>query len=92
LVLLALQLGFLLPPLGYAVMMSSARESPPPRAGALARALAPAIAVIVAVFALSAWQPRIAHFFDAPAAAAAPALDEAEVERRLREMSGSRRQ
>jgi TRAP-type mannitol/chloroaromatic compound transport system permease large subunit len=92
LVLLALQLGFLLPPLGYAVMMSSARESPPPGAGALARALARAIAVIVAAFALTAWQPRIAHFFDAPATVSAPALDEAEVERRMREMSGSRRQ
>jgi hypothetical protein len=77
LVLLALQLGFLLPP---------------PGAGALARALARAIAVIVAAFALTAWQPRIAHFFDAPATVSAPALDEAEVERRMREMSGSRRQ
>jgi hypothetical protein len=78
--------------MGYAVVMSSARESPPPGAGALARALAPAIGVIVAVFALTAWQPRIAHAFDPGAAAATPALDDAEVERRMREMSGSRQQ
>jgi TRAP-type mannitol/chloroaromatic compound transport system permease large subunit len=94
LVLLALQLGFIVPPLGYAVMMSSAAETSPPRLRALASALWPTQAVILAVLALLVALPRLVHLADpsssAPAASAAPDADEAEIERRMREMSAPR--
>ena len=56
LTLLVLQLGFLLPPLGYAIVMSRAalREAPP--VAALARALAPQlVAQALLIAALLAW-------------------------------------
>jgi TRAP-type mannitol/chloroaromatic compound transport system permease large subunit len=74
LLLLVLQLSFLLPPLGYAVLMARSRAGLPRVAnGPLLKALAPfllaQLAVAVVVFA---W-PRITHLLDdAPVAAQAP--------------------
>jgi len=62
LALLVLQLGFLLPPLGYAIVMSrlALRDAPP--LGALARALAPQlVAQALLIAALLAW-PALTHF------------------------------
>jgi TRAP-type mannitol/chloroaromatic compound transport system permease large subunit len=62
LTLLVLQLGFLLPPLGYAIVMSrlALRDAPP--LGALARALAPQlVAQVLLIAALLAW-PALTHF------------------------------
>lgn len=81
LTLLVLQLGFLLPPLGYAVVMSRAalREVPP--LGALARALAPNLAAqAILIAALLAWpgMTRVGRDQSAATPAAAVSNDEAE--------------
>ncbi len=85
LTLLALQLSFALPPLGYAVMMSGARIQPHPPLRRLLRALAPYLAALTAVLVLVLWQPRLVHAFDAVAAAHAAPLQEDEIERLMRE-------
>ena len=62
LTLLVLQMGFLLPPLGYAVVMSRLATREPPPLAALARALAPQLiaqALLIAV--LVAW-PALTHW------------------------------
>ncbi|TMH09183.1 MAG: TRAP transporter large permease subunit [Betaproteobacteria bacterium] len=81
--LLALQMSFLLPPLGYAVMMSGARIVPHPTLRQLVRALTPYLLGLAAVLALVLAQPRLVHLLDAPAAAARP-LRPDEVERVMR--------
>jgi TRAP-type mannitol/chloroaromatic compound transport system permease large subunit len=73
LLLLVLQLSFLLPPMGYAVLMARSRSGfPRVPAGTLLRALAPFLLaqslVAVTVFV---W-PGAAHMLDAPALALAP--------------------
>jgi TRAP-type mannitol/chloroaromatic compound transport system permease large subunit len=91
LLLFVLQLSFLLPPLGYAVLMTRARAGLG-RVGnpALLKALAPFLAAQIAVgVAVFAW-PRITHLLDeeaAPAATQAPAASEADIEQQMREMS-----
>jgi TRAP-type mannitol/chloroaromatic compound transport system permease large subunit len=62
LTILTLQASFLMPPLGYAVMMAraSVAEAVPTRA--LARALAPFIAAQLAVLAATAAVPRLVHW------------------------------
>jgi tripartite ATP-independent transporter DctM subunit len=86
LALLALQISFLLPPLGYAVMMSSARLQPRPGTRALLRALVPYLLALAAVLAAVLLRPALVHGFDAPAAAASaqPALTEEQVEALMR--------
>lgn len=90
LLLLVLQLSFLIPPMGYAVLMARARSGlgpvPMPR---LLRALAPYVlaqlALIAAVFLL----PASVHQLDAPAplpSAAAPASDQ-DIVRQMEEMA-----
>ena len=59
LALLILQLGFLVPPFGYAVLMIRKHVAERIAAAALARALAPYLAAIVAVLALTAAVPSI---------------------------------
>jgi TRAP-type mannitol/chloroaromatic compound transport system permease large subunit len=62
LTLLVLQMGFLLPPLGYAIVMSRLATREPPPLFALARALAPQLvaqALLIAV--LVAW-PGLTHW------------------------------
>jgi TRAP-type mannitol/chloroaromatic compound transport system permease large subunit len=84
LVLLALQASFLAPPLGYAVMMASARSHPAPGLRALARSLAPYLAAQWLVLALVLAWPRLTHPFAAPQAPPAPQLNSEELDRLLR--------
>jgi tripartite ATP-independent transporter DctM subunit len=91
LVLLALQASFLLPPLGYAVMMAAGRCGGRPGARALVRALAPYLAMQLALLGLVLALPRLAHLFDAPTPAPTrPALSSDEVERLLQGTPGGR--
>jgi TRAP-type mannitol/chloroaromatic compound transport system permease large subunit len=90
LVLLALQGSFLLPPLGYAVMMAAGRCGERPAARALVRALAPYLAVQALLLGLVLALPRLTHALDPPAAATAPALSNDEVEQLLRGSPGGR--
>ena len=91
LLLLVLQLGFLLPPLGYAVLMTRALSGLAPMSlGSLVRGLAPYLAVPLLVLVAAFGWPALVHLLDGPganAAAAAPALPEDEVERLMREMA-----
>ena len=65
LLLLVLQMSFLLPPMGYAVVMArSASRVPPVRTQALVRALAPFVGVQLAVIALVFAAPRMVHVLD----------------------------
>ena len=91
LLLFMLQVSFLVPPLGYAVIMTRARAGLP-RVGnaALLRALAPFLAAQLAVGVLVFAWPQLTHLLDAaPVAAApsAPAPSEADVARQIEEMS-----
>jgi TRAP-type C4-dicarboxylate transport system permease large subunit len=90
LVLLALQASFLLPPLGYAVMMAAGRCGERPSARALVKALAPYLAVQALLLVLVLAVPWLAHALDAPAAASAPTLSNDEVERLLQGAPGGR--
>jgi TRAP-type mannitol/chloroaromatic compound transport system permease large subunit len=89
LLLLVLQASFLLPPLGYAVLMARSRSGLPPVPFAqLLRALAPYLAaqllVTAAVFAF----PDLVHHLDAPhgTAAAGPRESEQDLMKRMRDM------
>ena len=87
LLLLVLQLSFLLPPMGYAVLMVRANAGlAPVRTGELLRALAPYVAVQLAVGAAVLAVPMLVHLLDAPAAAAAPAASEQDIVRQMEEM------
>lgn len=86
--LLVLQAGFLMPPFGYAVVMSRRLLATPPALTDLARALAPhLVAQALVVAALVAW-PSLAHLGHAPASAA-PSLSEQDIERLMNEASRS---
>ena len=86
--LLVLQAGFLLPPFGYAVVMSRRLLVSPPPLAPLARALAPNLAALaLVVAALLAW-PSLAHLGQAPARET-PSLSEQDIERLMNEASRS---
>ena len=73
LLLLVLQTSFLLPPFGYAVLLSRGLGGRSVSTGALMRALAPyLVAQILVVLAVAA-APALVHRLDPPAAAGAPA-------------------
>ena len=82
--LLVLQMSFLLPPLGYAVMMTGARITPHPVLRQLVLALAPYLLALACVLVLTLAQPRLVHLFDDHAAAAASKLSPEDVERLMR--------
>ena len=73
LTLLVLQIGYLLPPLGYAVLMARAAEPTRVSAAALLRALAPYLLGMAAVLGAVLTWPQLTHPVAAPAAAAQPA-------------------
>ncbi|MDQ6880943.1 MAG: TRAP transporter large permease subunit, partial [Pseudomonadota bacterium] len=90
LLLVVLQVSFLLPPMGYAVLMARAMSGlPRVDMRALLPALSPFIAaqllVAVAVFTF----PAIVHLLDdpAPSASVQPASTEEDIARRMKEMS-----
>ncbi|MDE2605529.1 MAG: TRAP transporter large permease subunit [Burkholderiales bacterium] len=89
LLLLVLQLSFLLPPLGYAVLMARSLSGLPRVATrTLLGAMAPfAAAQLLVVGAVFLW-PALVHRLDAPAPApsAAPAESEQDLMERMREM------
>jgi tripartite ATP-independent transporter DctM subunit len=90
LVLLTLQASFLLPPVGYALMMTRGilGSDVPPMT--FARALVPFLAMQVLVVALTLGFPRLVHLLDAPGtqsrAPSGPALSKEEVEKKLQAM------
>ena len=72
LTLLVLQIGYLLPPLGYAVLMARAAEPERVAFGALLRTLLPYLLGMVAVLTAVLLWPRLAHPLTAPALLSAP--------------------
>jgi len=86
LLLLVLQLSFLIPPMGYAVMMARARATEAVSGRRLVRALAPYVlvqlALVVAVFVL----PWVVHQLDAPVPVVAQD-SEADIVRQMQEMT-----
>jgi TRAP-type mannitol/chloroaromatic compound transport system permease large subunit len=62
LALLVLQAGFLLPPLGYALVLAQGQTQPRPPIGAVVRSLAPYLWALLAVTALVALVPDITHW------------------------------
>ena len=91
LLLLVLQLSFLIPPMGYAVLMVRARSGLPPVSnGSLLRAMWPMLLVQLALTAAVFVFPQTVHWLDAPVTVLteiAP-LSEDELTRQMREMSG----
>ena len=91
LTLVVLQAGFLLPPLGYAVVMSRRSMASPPRLGALTRALVPQLVAQVLVVAVLLAAPALVHWADdAAPASPAPTLSDREVEQLLEQSAGGR--
>ena len=91
LTLVVLQAGFLLPPLGYAVVMSRRSMASPPRLGALTRALVPQLVAQVLVVAVLLAAPALVHWADdAAPASPAPTLSDREVEQLLERSAGGR--
>jgi TRAP-type mannitol/chloroaromatic compound transport system permease large subunit len=93
LLLLVLQLSFLLPPMGYAVLLARSRSGLPRVATAdLIRALAPfLLAQVFVAAAVFAW-PRAAHLLDGAAASAAGGATPAAAEDVVRQMEEMSRQ
>jgi TRAP-type mannitol/chloroaromatic compound transport system permease large subunit len=86
LTLLVLQLGFLLPPLGYAIVMSRAAIREPPPVAALARALAPQlVAQALLIAALLAWPGLTRLGRDSAQGAPAAAVSNEQAERMMDE-------
>jgi len=91
LTLLVLQTGFLLPPFGYAVVMSRSLVARPPRLAALSRELAPHLLAQAALIAAVLAFPQITRWArpdEPPAASQAVSGDEAE--RLMRQMLDAR--
>jgi TRAP-type mannitol/chloroaromatic compound transport system permease large subunit len=91
LLLLVLQLSFLLPPMGYAVLMARSRSGlPRVTTSALLRALAPFLLAQVCVAALVFVWPRAAHLLDGASAGSSmpggPPASEQEIARQMEEM------
>jgi TRAP-type mannitol/chloroaromatic compound transport system permease large subunit len=90
LLLLVLQAGFLLPPLGYAVLMArSAAGSPALPRGALLRAVAPYLAVQLLVGAAVFAFPAAVHQLDAAAGAVGAQESDEDLKGRMRDMGPS---
>ena len=90
LLLLALQLSFLLPPMGYAVMLARGNMAPALRNAALLRALLPFLLALVAVIAVVFCLPAAVHQLDAPVVLNAPSYateSDADLVRRMQEMT-----
>lgn len=86
LLLLVLQLGFIVPPMGYALLVVQSRSGlPAPPLPQLARALAPYALAQCAVLACVLCWPAFVHQLDAPGAT--PALSEDEIVRQMEEMA-----
>jgi TRAP-type mannitol/chloroaromatic compound transport system permease large subunit len=90
LLLLILQLSFLLPPMGYAVMLVRGSMAPALSNSALLKALRPFLLVQMAVIAVVFCVPAAVHQLDEPAVLSAPGdatESEADLVRRMQEMT-----
>lgn len=89
LTLLVLQAGFLLPPFGYALVLARGQVAPRAPVAAVARALAPYLAVLAAVTALVMALPATTRWLRAAPTALAPAepMSEEALQRLMREMA-----
>lgn len=88
LTLLVLQAGFLLPPLGYALVLSRAQVAPTLPMAALARPLVPYLACVLLVAAVVMAFPQTTHWLrSAPVLLPQSSMDADEVDRLMREMS-----
>jgi len=86
--LVVLQAGFLLPPLGYAVVMSRRSLATPPPLRTLAFALAPQLVAQLVVVAVLLAAPALVHWADDDATSVPPTLSDREVERLLEQSPG----
>lgn len=86
LLLMVLQLSFLVPPMGYAVLMARASAHQPVRFAPLARAMAPFVWVQLLVLASVFLLPQTVHQLDAKTV---PAVvdSEQDIEQQMKEMS-----
>ncbi|MGJ7502779.1 TRAP transporter large permease subunit [Variovorax sp. ZT5P49] len=89
LTLLVLQAGFLLPPFGYALVLARGQVSPRPPVAAVARALAPYLAVLATVTALVMALPETTRWLRTSPTALAPAepMNDEAVDLLMREMA-----
>lgn len=86
--LLVLQLSFLIPPMGYAVMMARIKAPQKVSLSRLLAAMAPFVLVQLAVVGAVLALPTVVHLLDKPASATPQTIDnEAEVEAQMRAMS-----
>lgn len=88
LTLLVLQAGFLLPPLGYAVVLSRAQVRPRADMHAIVRELAPYLLSLLAVLAVVMAVPQTTHWLrTAPATVPETSIDGDDLDALMREMS-----
>lgn len=88
LALLVLQAGFLLPPLGYAVVLARGQVHPRPALAAVVRALAPYLLALAAVVGLVMAFPATTHWLrTAPATVPETTIDGDDLDALMREMS-----
>ena len=88
LTLLVLQAGFLLPPLGYALVLSRAQVAPRPAMGAVARALAPYLLCLAGVIVLVMAVPATTQWLrSTPATLPEMSIQGDDLDALMREMS-----
>jgi TRAP-type mannitol/chloroaromatic compound transport system permease large subunit len=88
LTLLVLQVGFLLPPAGFAVVLARGQLTPRPGVGPIARALTPYLAWAALVASFVAVVPQSTQWLRSEAAGIDPTVFKpADIERLMREMS-----
>lgn len=89
LTLLVLQAGFLLPPFGYALVLARGQVAPRPLVAAIARSLAPYLAVLAVVTAGVMALPQTTRWLRTSPTALAPAqpMNEETLDRLMREMA-----
>jgi tripartite ATP-independent transporter DctM subunit len=84
LVLLVLQMSFLLPPFGYALILVRSTLKQKTSLAAVMRALAPFLAAQIAVLSMVVAVPALVHVFEPPKPPPAPVLSREEIEARSR--------
>lgn len=88
LALLVLQAGFLLPPLGYAVVLARGQEHPRPSLSAMVHALGPYLLALVAMVGLVMAFPATTHWLrTTPATVPETTIDGDDLDALMREMS-----
>jgi TRAP-type mannitol/chloroaromatic compound transport system permease large subunit len=88
LLLMVLQLSFLVPPMGYAVLMARASATQPVRFAPLARAIAPFVVVQLLVLAGVFLLPQTVHQLDAKTLPVVVGSEQ-DIEQQMKEMSAT---